>query len=228
MNLYKQLLKFVILGLSTPLERYQPLYGIESSNMKSKRRCSDRMEAIESALVSEGLELPGLNVLDVGSCFGYFSLYMANHGSNVDAFDVTKRLEWIVRLLASYNELGGHISAYTSHLSNEKFESLELIGKLRPKYDVVLLLSVLQHICYRYGLEYSRTFLKEIAKRTDYLIVELALGSEVHHHWAAKQPQNAEDFLQGIFKKGFEAIGEGFDIGGPHQANRPMYLCRNH
>lgn len=227
MNLYKQLLKFAILKLSAPLEQYQPLYGIETSNVNSKRQCFDRMEAIESALVAAGLQLPGLNVLDIGSSLGYFSLYMADRGSSVDAFDVTRRLEWIVQLLARYNEIHEHVSAHTNCLINENFQTLELSGDLKSRYDVVMLLSVLQHICHRYGFDYSRTFLKEIAKRADYLIIELALRSEGHHYWAAQQPENAEDFLRGIFKNGFEVIGEGFDIGGPHQANRPMYLCRN-
>ncbi len=227
MNLYKRLLKYTVLKLSAPLEQYQPLYGIEASSITSKRRCSDRMEAIESALAAAGLRFPGLNILDIGSSLGYFSLYMASRGSNVDAFDVTRRLEWIVKLLARYNEIHQHINAYTNVIINEKFESLEFRGRIKPKYDVVILLSVLQHICHRYGFEYSRTFLKEIAKRTDYLIIELALSSENHHHWATQLPENVEDFLQGIFKNGFELIGEGYDIGGPYQSNRPMYLCRN-
>jgi len=227
MNLYKQLLKLAVLKLSAPLEQYQPLYGIESSNTTSRRLCSDRMEAIESTLIGAGLQFPRLSVLDIGSSLGYFSLHMANRGSNVDAFDVTKRLEWIVKLLARYNGIHERINTYTCCIINEKFESLERAGNLKPKYDVVMLLSVLQHICHRHGLEYSRTFLREISKRTDYLIIELALRSEVHHRWAAHLPENVEDFLEGIFKGGFELIGAGYDIGGPYQANRPMYLCRN-
>ncbi len=227
MNLYKHLLKWAILKLSAPLEQYQPLFGIETSDVVARRRCSDRMDAIESALAGVGLQLPGLDVLDIGSSFGYFSLYMADGGSDVDAFDVTKRLEWIVRLLARYNEIHRHINPYTNRIVNEEFESLERSGKLKSKYDVAILLSVLQHVCHEYGLEYSRNFLREIAKRTDYLIIELALSSEVHHCWSTRLPKNTEDFLEGIFRCGFELIGEGFDIGGPRDLKRPMYLCRN-
>ena len=227
MSFNKRLLKWAILKLTAPLEQYQPLYGIDSSYAYAQRQCFDRMEAIESAISAVGLRLPGLNVLDVGSSLGFFSLHMADRGSNVDAFDVTRRLEWIVRLLARYNGIHEHITSRTEVLVNDQFESLERSGKLRSKYDVVFLLSVLQHICHRYGFEYSRTFLKEIAKRTNYLIVELALRSEEHHRWAAGQPEDVEEFLQGIFTNGFEVIGEGFSIGGPHRSSRPMYLCKN-
>lgn len=227
MNLYRHLLRWAVLTLTAPLEQYQPLFGMEGSDIAARRRCSDRMEAIESALAGVGLQLPGLNVLDIGSSLGYFSLYMADRGSDVDAFDVTKRLEWVVRLLARYNDTQKHINPYTVRIVNEEFESLERSGRLKSKYDVVMLLSVLQHICHKFGFEYSRNFLREIAKRTDYLIIEFALSSEVHHCWAAQLPENAEDFLDGIFKRGFELIGEGFDIGGPGNPKRPMYLCRN-
>lgn len=214
--------------LTRPLELYLPLYGVDLPGRVPGRSCDSRWEAIETALAARRFRFPGAKALDVGASLGYFTTAMALAGSQVDAVDTNRRLGAVIRLVALHNGVARRVRFRRLLLTNEFLRSPESRRRLRERYDVVLLLSVLQHVCHARGFDAARDFVALLSERTDFLVLELALASETHHRWSASLPDDPERFLEGQFSCGFERIGSGTDLArGRASVERPIYLGVN-
>jgi hypothetical protein len=221
-------LRHLLVRLVRPVELYQPLYGVELPGRSAGRACAPRWEAIRRSLASYGFRFPGSTALDVGASLGYFTISLAREGARVDAIDTSRRLGAIVRLLALYNGVGPRVRFRRRLLTNEWLSGESSRSVLRERYDVVLLLSVIQHVCHSRGFDYARELITMLSNRADFLVIEPGLASETHHRWAASQPADPSSFLEGQFRAGFEQIGIGSDLErGEAAIQRPLYLGRN-
>ncbi|MDB9308382.1 protein kinase [Aphanizomenon sp. CS-733/32] len=155
------------------IEYYQPLYKTPCllKNSVPQRKCEDRCQAIENTLLTLGNNLTGIKILDVGSSLGYNSFYFADRKAHVFAIDNN-----IDNVLASrlISELNGIDVCF--RVAEFDLDYINLIQE--SEYDVVLLLSVIHHIIYLKGLEYTKKMMKILLERVPVIIVELAVKDE--------------------------------------------------
>ncbi|MEH2049700.1 protein kinase domain-containing protein, partial [Nostoc sp.] len=155
------------------IEYYQPFYKTPYllKNSLPQRNCEDRCKAIENNLLTLGNNLTGIKILDVGSSLGYNSFYFADRKADVSAIDNNIENVLASRLISEINgiNVGFRVAEF----------DLDYINLLqKSEYDVVFLLSVIHHIIYFKGLEYTKKMMEMLLDKVPVIIVELAVKDE--------------------------------------------------
>ncbi|MHC5719169.1 MAG: class I SAM-dependent methyltransferase, partial [Nostoc sp.] len=197
------------------IEYYQPLYKIPSllKNSVPQRTCEDRCQAIENTLLTLGNNLTGIKILDVGSSLGYNSFFFAERKAHVLGIDNNIENVLASRLISEINgiNIDFKVAEFDLDYSN-------LIQK--SEYDVVFLLSVIHHIIYSKGLEYTKEMMEILLDKVPVIIVELAVKDEENEdkdlYWREALPndslsifENCQDIhinLIGYFSTHFSSV----------------------
>ncbi|MCX5980807.1 MAG: protein kinase [Nostocales cyanobacterium LacPavin_0920_SED1_MAG_38_18] len=155
------------------IEYYEPLYKIPCllKNSVPQRKCEDRCQAIENTLLTLGNNLTGIKILDVGSSLGYNSFYFADRKAHVFAIDNNVDNVLASRLISELNGID-----VCFRVAEFDLDYINLIQQ--SEYDVILLLSVIHHIIYLKGLEYTKKMMKILLDKVPVIIVELAIKDE--------------------------------------------------
>ena len=123
--------------------------------------CHSVLEFIKSSM-----DVKGKTVLDIGSCTGWFSYWLADSGALVDGVDVnSKRVE-----IANYQRVYRGADKNNPRFQTKTFEK-QLCGNIR--YDAVLLLNVIHHYIRRNEAQAFQA-LKQISEHTDMLFIQLS------------------------------------------------------
>ncbi|MCZ8182159.1 MAG: methyltransferase domain-containing protein [Beijerinckiaceae bacterium] len=168
-------------------EFYQPIYG-HTERWSASRKTEDRVEAI-LPVVEAFATLHGRppRILDIGCAQGYLALRLAESGALVLGIDNDPRNIRVCTLLA---ESHPHLAAHF-----EEAEAIEFLADLpEDRFDLVIGLSVMHHICHRIGLAATRRLVAGIATRSPMALFELALREEPLY-WAADLPADPYDLL---------------------------------
>lgn len=169
-------------------ELYQPIYGHPELSSGPSRPCEDRLAVIRAACqqLAGHLGRPP-RVLDLGCAQGYFALSLAADGAVATGVDLDERNVAVCRAIAVEQGLTAtfeqaEISEYCAALEAERF-------------DVVLGLSVLHHLCQAKSVDFVRALLSGVGERCALLLTEIALFNEPMY-WAAAQPANPRYTLE--------------------------------
>ncbi|MFA4941246.1 MAG: class I SAM-dependent methyltransferase [Patescibacteria group bacterium] len=184
---------------------YQPIFKNGKLIMGGDRNCLDRWGLIKKEIDS----CQANSVLDIGCAEGFYVLQSAREcgcvSLGVDA-DI-RRLSMAQNQIASEKIMpAGFVLAEVDS---------ELIKKL-PEFDIVIFMSVMHHMMYSSGEEYSRSILKEIRKKVKKaMIFEMGQSNELKNRWAKLLPdmgENPHEWIKNfILSAGFskvEKIGE--------------------
>ena len=188
------------------IEYYQPLYKTPCllKNPVPQRKCEDRCQAIENTLLSLGNNLTGIKILDVGSSLGYNSFYFADRKAHVFAIDNNIDSVLASRLISELNGID-----VCFRVAEFDLEYINLIQE--SEYDVVLLLSVIHHIIYFKGLEYTKKMMKILLDKVPVIIVELAIKDEENEEkdlsWKEALPNDSLSIFENCQDIYIKAIG---------------------
>lgn len=181
-SLSKFLHKLSVRRMIKEIVTYHPVYLDGKLVATGERDCSDRWSVIENVVST----CPG-SVLDLGCAEGYFVQRVAReHGSFVLGVDADVRRLAIAQGLnvLNKNERAGFMYAHVTP---------DFLSKL-PAFEVVIFLSVLHHIMYEHGIDYSRTFMKLIREKTvKSLIFDMGQSNETEMKWASLLPDMGSD-----------------------------------
>lgn len=203
--------------ISKGVEPYQPLYSLGGVlDNGSKRDTVDRCRAIEGELKNK---IAGLNILDIGSSLGYLCFYFADRGARIEGWDYNPKNIEVSSLVSQIN--GIRVDFKSKELDLDTVATIE-----QNKFDIVTILSVLHHIIYYKGLEYTKNLMEELLERVPMLIVELAQkGEDKSLYWDKTLPDNALDVFQNVLDSvDIKKIGDFHNhLSGK---TRPMYILR--
>jgi cyclopropane fatty-acyl-phospholipid synthase-like methyltransferase len=159
------------------VKTYQPVYLNRKIISNGLRECYERWNWIEIIIDKEGIK----TVTDLGCAEGYF----VRKSVEKDCFTIGVDAD-IRRLSLATNTLT------IDNLNNFGFIKMDINPEnvyLIPKADMVIFLSVLHHIMYEKGEEYSLLFMKEIKKITNkVLIFEMGQSNEREFAWSNNLP----------------------------------------
>lgn len=195
-------------------EIYQRIYGHPEFDDTS-RLCSDREKYITRVVESLQNQLgkKDLNILDIGRAQGYFSLSLAATGCKVTGLDFCKENIELCRALNDENKFD----------CNFKFEKLtsEFVRDIKnDEFDVVLLLSVIHHVCNEGGFDYAREIFEELARKSKIIITELAVKDEPLY-WNRNLPADYDRWFDKI--KFFDELA--FFPTHLSETSRPLIIC---
>jgi len=157
---------------------YQPILNGGKLIPGGDRNCIDRWELIKKEI----LNYEASSVLDVGCAEGFYVIKSAEECGCVSlGIDADIR-----RFSMAQNQILSEKIMPAGFLLAEI--DAELIKKL-PKFDVVIFLSVMHHMMYSLGEEYSRNILTELRKKINkVLIFEMGQSDEFKNGWAKLLP----------------------------------------
>jgi O-antigen chain-terminating methyltransferase len=162
------------------VEPYQPTYAVTGIFEQTSRIGEDRARVIEQYLGKPA----GLRILDIGSSLGYMCYYFADRGARAEGWEARVENAEVSRLIGDIN--GIPIDIKTKLFDDKTVETIRT-----GQYDAVFILSVLHHIIYYNGLEYTQKLMKELLQRTPLVIVELAKkGEDRKLFWDKAQPKD--------------------------------------
>jgi O-antigen chain-terminating bifunctional methyltransferase/kinase len=195
-------------------EIYQPIYGHAEFDTKASRSAEDRLKqtlAVHEAL-KRRLGRPA-SVLDLGCAQGWFCFHLAKAGAKVLGIDLlSANIDVCTRLAAENPGLNVHF----------KLAAVEQVGTLLAdeSFDLVLGLSVLHHLCFRYNKGLTREIVRRLLKKIPSGIFELALAGEPGR-WARSLPQDAAYLID------HAPFCRMLSEHATHlsQVKRPLYFC---
>jgi hypothetical protein len=163
-------------------------------------------------------------ILDIGSNFGYISLYLSAkssphyhiHGVDSDAKNVN-----LSTITAKYINIP---ATYETNIVDQQYISSIVKGQ----YNVVLLTSIMHHIGKQIGLEGSQEFLKDLHQKVPVMFVELASKDEAGLALANHIPDVLTDYFLLLDFPKVTSLGS-FDSmflskHGGENAPREMYM----
>jgi hypothetical protein len=186
-------------------EPYHPVYVKGRQLSAGERSCLDRWTAVESHLQ----KLKPASLLDLGCAEGYFVQQAASKLSCLAlGIDADERRLTVARMTTSLNGLHG-AGFIKANLTPPFIDRL-------PPFDVTVFLSVMHHIMYEHGVDYSRQIMVAIRKVTrQCLIFDMGQSNEAHHPWAKLLPEMlpspsewTKEFLMSAGFGSVELIGE--------------------
>ena len=173
-------------------EIYQTIYGHPEYNNDSSRKCAERESDILKVikLYQNYLGKKKLRVLDIGCAQGYYSFTLQNAGCLVDGVDYNENN---IACCEALKEENGLLCDFThAKIDAEYIDSIE-----DGSYDVILILSVIHHVCYEHGFRYARTLMEKLAKKATLVITELALKEEPLY-WNEKLPDSYTEWFANV------------------------------
>ncbi|SOB91144.1 methyltransferase family protein [Ureibacillus xyleni] len=223
--MYKSISEIVRSLEESPIENggniYHPIPFEEFNNLKTS---TDNIEflkkwAIIKSKIDElfGEKLKEISVLDIGSNGGFFTFSLSKEVANVTAFESHPRYGEIGKSLTKIKKIN-NVEWHNENFNLEKIKN--------ETYDITLMLSVFQWIA-RGGenLEESLELLKEISKRSKYLVFELGFNSG-KSCLTTQNPDHFDELIK-MLKRG--TIYNNFELIGKsnfwHDKERFIVLC---
>lgn len=173
-------------------EVYQNIYGYHEFDGESSRHCEQREEVVVNIIkkYQQKLGKKNLRILDLGCAQGYYSFSLAAQGCVVEGIDLLDQNISLCKVLQKENQLD-------CCFRKEKI-TLEMVQMLEDKkYDVILLFSVIHHICNEYGFEYARKLLETLVQKCTFMLTELALKEEPLY-WRERLPEDYSVWFENI------------------------------
>jgi O-antigen chain-terminating methyltransferase len=208
-----------ITSIARSYEPYQPVNIAGKQICKGQRHCQDRWPAIHEVLKASGVR----SVLDLGSAEGYFVDQAARSGYIALGVDADVRRMSLAQASITMNAIegGGYMFG---NIGPSFFERL-------PSFDAVLLLSVLHHVMYEHGLEYSREYMAALRRKVgSVLLFDMGQSNETENAWAARLPDMGPDphawiasFLRSAGFGVVEKLSDTDAYQGP--VNRALFKC---
>ncbi len=191
---------------------YQPLYNFSIIKKVPERTCIERADAIYHSLKDRD---HGARILDLGCNFGYFSFYFAERGYTAEAIDTSAHNIALCKLLQRVNQKNTSFSV--AEFSKEYLEKMPA-----KRYDISFLFSVLHHIAYLKGFEYTQDLMALLTEKIPVLFIELATKAESETApWREFLTDNDLDIFAKCSNINIEKIGD-FSIHG-RSVLRPLY-----
>jgi len=189
---------------------YQPVFKNGKLLPGSDRDCIDRWKLIKSEIT----HFHGESLLDIGSAEGFYVLEAAKE---LNCFSLGIDAD-IRRMAVAQNQLVSEKIMPAGFLL-EKIDTTSL--KSIPAFDVVIFMSVLHHIMYTHGIEYSKELLKILRDKVKkVMIFEMGQSDEHKMSWAKLLPdmgENPHEWIKNfILSQGYREvvkIGESDSYG---------------
>ena len=157
---------------------YQPVYLDNILKIGSDRGCVDRWELIKKEILSHN----ATSLMDIGCAEGFYTIQATKE---CGCFSIGVDAD-IRRLSIAQNQLiGGKIKPAGFLLGVVD----EALLEKTPAFDVIIFMSVMHHMMYTYGVEYSRMILQKIRLKTKKcMIFEMGQSDETLNAWARNLP----------------------------------------
>ena len=168
-------------------EVYQRVYGHPELDHLASRTCDDRLALIRTVLASCPEPPERTRILEVGCGQGYFCLKLDEAGYTAAGIDALP--ENIALCQALNDEHGRGVDFACQALTLDSARAIP-----DGRYQVVLLFSVLHHICHGRSLAEAREIVRILAGKADCLLAELAVADEPVY-WADSLPPDPRDIL---------------------------------
>jgi hypothetical protein len=165
-----------------------------------------------------------VNILDVGSSFGYISLYLSGKSfphHNVHGVDSDERNTNLSTVTAKYMNIPAR---YETNIVDQKYVN----SLFKEHYNVVLLTSILHHIGKQIGLGGTQQFLKSVHKKIPVMFIELASKNEKGLALSSHIPDNLNDYFNALDSAKVTLLGSFesmfYNNDGSSYSPREMYL----
>ena len=198
-------------------EIYQTIYGHPEYNEETSRQCVDREPEILAVVraYQNFTNKKELRVLDLGCAQGYYSFTLQNQGCLVDGIDFNEKNIDCCNALKEENNLNCNFKQ--AKIDHEFIDAID-----DDAYDIVLILSVIHHVCHENGFEYARGIMEKLAKKGTLVVTELAIKEEPLY-WNKNLPENYTEWFDNIVF--FEEIA--FEETHLSSVIRPLVLYGN-
>ena len=162
---------------------YQPIFLNGKIKAGEGRNCFDRWQMIKKEILDFNVK----SVVDLGCAEGFYVIQASRElGCFSLGIDADTR-----RLSVAHNQIISEEIMPAGFMLG--YADLEIIEKL-PKFDMIILMSVLHHIMYSRGKEYCREFVSRLrTKMEKIMIFEMGQSNEVKNEWAKKLPDMGND-----------------------------------
>jgi len=160
---------------------YQPTLGFTENNDPCR---TEEFRKMKRCILRGIGDTKGKLILDVGSCFGYFSFALAQLGSYVVGVERNNNRVEASRLISGY---------YKLDWSNPKFICADISDYMKESdmnYDIVLMISIFHYLC-RENLENAWKVINKLAERSDKIILCM------DHNGIIESQENVRDFILG-------------------------------
>lgn len=170
--------RFTLRRLTKTYEPYHPVFLGADSVASGERACIDRWTLVQNSIKP----LSPASFLDLGCAEGYFVLEAAKAFNCVSlGIDADIRRLTVAMSASALNRING------AGFISAKIDA-ELLRKL-PIFEVIIFQSVMHHVMYERGVDYSRELLAAIRSKTSKcLIFDMGQSNETTHEWAALLP----------------------------------------
>lgn len=142
---------------------YQPIDHPDFADWSVGHRSQDRLTKI----LNDYGDVSGKEVLDIGSCTGYFSIQLAKRGAKVVGSEINKTRLSISKTMANYHGLG------SDNLEFIGADYKKYLAKSKKKFDFILFLNLLHHYLKK-NVKVSWSIVNMLSKHTD--IMYLGIG----------------------------------------------------
>lgn len=136
-------------------ELYQPINLPELEDRPLIRKCSDRLNLMIDFLNKELIETNNLNVLDIGSYFGWFSNEFKALGCKVNCLERDYSSCEVSKTIFNFSD---------NEIINKPIEDFIYLQK--DEYDIVLFLSVLHHYILKKSYISAKDLIHNVSKIT--------------------------------------------------------------
>ena len=215
-----RLFQHAVRRIAGSFDTYHPAW-LQQKLQPGQRDCSDRWNLIERQIARHN----ATSLLDLGCAEGYFVRRAAEEckclALGVDA-DFARIL--VAQNTALLDGVQGAAFAYADI-------DCAFMDKM-PHFDVVIFLSVLHHVMYEHGVDYSRDLLRTIRRKTGiFMIFDMGQSNERLNQWAALLPDMGDDpavwiadFLASAGFTGIERLGTTDSY--QNEARRTVFLAK--
>lgn len=194
--------------VDTPKLDYQPLpwVGVSQADIRGDATYS-RWKQIEKILSQQ----QGKTALDIGSCYGFFSIKMAEMGYDVIGVDLNPSHIRIARY-AVPRSLRNHCNFLEMELAPGNIDFL-------PPVDCTLLLSVWHHWVYHFGLSDATEMLRTIWSKTKKVVFfETGEGEVIDEFNLPFNSDNSRQWLKNYLEK--TCVGAAVIVVSEHEAGK--------
>ncbi|MCD4705354.1 class I SAM-dependent methyltransferase [bacterium] len=206
---FKKIPKFLFKIYSKKLiksyKRYQPVFYDGQLIEIADRDCIDRWNLIKKEIINYEVK----TLVDLGCAEGFYVLQSAKE---FNCFSLGIDADFSRIAIAQNQIISERIvpAGFMFAIMDEDF-----LDKL-PQFDLIVFMSVMHHIMYTYGEDYSRKILNKIRKKTKKcMIFEMGQSNETKNGWSKSLPDmgdNPHQWIKNfILSTGFskvEKIGE--------------------
>lgn len=216
-----RLYQFASRRIAQSFETYHPVSLQGNIIQQGQRSCEDRWCLI-SQVLGQG---QAKSFLDLGCAEGYFVRHAAQE---FGCFSVGVDGDFKRLLVAQNCAMIDNVIGTSFVLSNIDSEFIEKL----PVFDVVVFLSVMHHIMYEHGVDYSRSMLRAIREKTKQcMIFDMGQSNEIKNAWAKLLPNMGDDpsawiadFLRSAGFNSVDKVGEADSY--QNEARRAVFLAK--